>query len=264
MLPAPTQRKRGLSQSSSSSDEAADARPKRFKSALSSTILDGEGAREAVQSTSPSSTSSSEFESDESESEDDASVEGSIGGGSTKEGNDDDGDKSDSNASSYIPSRCERQAARAMKTPSESSQSSRSSPESSPNPWARDSSQRESGDLASARPASPARLGKPAIGPVQNRAAEGSIMSRLSQFLPEMVAANKILEADRTAGTLESKQIEMVKEGERHIEMNLGLGVLEHKEDNQGDETDDLKRKDAMQHMMGIEEETPKPSIQEL
>ncbi|KAI9796083.1 MAG: hypothetical protein M1833_006505 [Piccolia ochrophora] len=57
--------------------------------------------------------------------------------------------------------------------------------------------------------------------------------ARLKDFLPALEAANATLEAQDAA----SRSIEHVREGEAHIEMNLGLGVLEEKRSGSEDES---------------------------
>ncbi|RPA95219.1 hypothetical protein L873DRAFT_1557377, partial [Choiromyces venosus 120613-1] len=65
------------------------------------------------------------------------------------------------------------------------------------------------------------------------------LMSRLNAFLPAMEAANKDLQAEIEAGTVEKRNIEALDgEEERYIEMNLGLGVLEEKKKKDGDASD--------------------------
>ncbi|KAI9882720.1 MAG: hypothetical protein M1823_005526 [Watsoniomyces obsoletus] len=58
------------------------------------------------------------------------------------------------------------------------------------------------------------------------------LLTRLQSFIPELAQANQELDTDRLEGRLESKQLDRVDEGESHIEMNLGLGVLEDKRDD--------------------------------
>ena len=53
--------------------------------------------------------------------------------------------------------------------------------------------------------------------------------SEFETFLVKMALANEDLEHERRNGTLEKRNIESVEEGARHVEMNLGLGVLEEK-----------------------------------
>ncbi|KAL0078205.1 hypothetical protein F4703DRAFT_1879197 [Phycomyces blakesleeanus] len=64
------------------------------------------------------------------------------------------------------------------------------------------------------------------------------IMSRLQAFLPQIQAANASLQNMKP----EDLDIEQVEEDEQYIEMNLGLGVYEHKRevsDSEDDEDDD-------------------------
>ncbi|KAK3708586.1 hypothetical protein LTR37_011481, partial [Vermiconidia calcicola] len=61
------------------------------------------------------------------------------------------------------------------------------------------------------------------------------LKARLSSFLPQFADANRLL----TSGA-ERHNIEDVEEDEQHIEMNLGLGVLEE----QGDSDDDSSNED--------------------
>jgi len=71
-----------------------------------------------------------------------------------------------------------------------------------------------------------------------------SLIQRLQHFIPEMKAANQELEKERAAGTLERRNIEKVEDEEgQHIEMNLGLGVLEEKDPDQ--ESDDDNQSDG-------------------
>ena len=84
------------------------------------------------------------------------------------------------------------------------------------------------------------------------------LLSRINSFLPDLVAANALLEDDRRAGRLAERELENVEEGEGYIEMvrvrgftmgelsliamedqNLGLGVLEEKRPDDGDSSSD-------------------------
>jgi hypothetical protein len=63
---------------------------------------------------------------------------------------------------------------------------------------------------------------------------DSTVASKLPGFLAQMRAANQELEEEKSAGTLANRRIELdesdsAAEGEQHIEMNLGLGVLEEK-----------------------------------
>ncbi|KAH7083984.1 hypothetical protein FB567DRAFT_561890 [Paraphoma chrysanthemicola] len=84
----------------------------------------------------------------------------------------------------------------------------------------------------------------------------------LKEFLPQLKAANDELEAQRKAGTLDSKMIDAGEEedAEQYIEMDLGLGVLEEKDPNADDDSssdsDDTldgneKEKDVLGKLMG-------------
>ncbi|KAI5811104.1 hypothetical protein DFH27DRAFT_605210 [Peziza echinospora] len=56
------------------------------------------------------------------------------------------------------------------------------------------------------------------------------ILSRISQFLPQLQAANQALQEDISSGKIDEKRIENVgKDEETYIEMNLGLGVFEER-----------------------------------
>lgn len=95
-----------------------------------------------------------------------------------------------------------------------------------------------------------------------------SLAAKLNAFLPRMAAANAELESVKERGLLQERNIEQVDEGERYIEMDLGLGVLEEKQDgassgseNDGDESEAGStrskssirsgRKDTMAVLMG-------------
>ncbi|KAH7067262.1 hypothetical protein BKA63DRAFT_570572 [Paraphoma chrysanthemicola] len=98
------------------------------------------------------------------------------------------------------------------------------------------------------------KLDKDELGP--------DIGSFLKEFLPQLKAANDELEAQRKAGTLDSKMIDAGEEedAEQYIEMDLGLGVLEEKDPNADDDSssdsDDTldgneKEKDVLGKLMG-------------
>jgi hypothetical protein len=65
------------------------------------------------------------------------------------------------------------------------------------------------------------------MSPSHFQAGSGDLRTRLSAFLPQLAQANKVLEDGQ-----EIHNMEDVEEDEQHIEMNLGLGVLEEKYDN--------------------------------
>ncbi|KAL7276117.1 hypothetical protein RUND412_000907 [Rhizina undulata] len=60
---------------------------------------------------------------------------------------------------------------------------------------------------------------------------QNPLLARLHSFLPELRASNQQLELEQANGTIADRVIENVGEDdEQYIEMNLGLGVLEHKD----------------------------------
>jgi hypothetical protein len=63
---------------------------------------------------------------------------------------------------------------------------------------------------------------------------DSNVASKLPGFLAQLRAANEELEEEKSAGSLANHRIEIdesdsAAEGEQHIELNLGLGVLEEK-----------------------------------
>ena len=86
----------------------------------------------------------------------------------------------------------------------------------------------------------PAALPRPRPSASRNQSwttALNARSSRLEKFLARMAASNAEIEQEKVNGTLSKRDIENVGEGEEHIEMNLGLGVLEEKgEDESGEE----------------------------
>lgn len=104
-----------------------------------------------------------------------------------------------------------------------------------------------------------------------------SLMSKLPSFLAQMDAANQELEAEKAAGTIAARRLEIEdnEEGsksEQYIEMNLGLGVLEEKTgdsdtSSEGESSDD---EDIMDKLMGTDKDNAeevdkkKAGIQEL
>ena len=68
---------------------------------------------------------------------------------------------------------------------------------------------------------------KPRIGYMGAAEAPVDLKARLASFLPQMAEANHELERD-----MAGQSMEVVEDGEAHIEMNLGLGVLEEKDDD--------------------------------
>lgn len=67
---------------------------------------------------------------------------------------------------------------------------------------------------------------------MQTEVVEGAqdLRSRLDSFLPQLAASNEVLSSGRA-----NFNIEDVEDGEQHIEMNLGLGVLEEKRHDSAD-----------------------------
>lgn len=61
-----------------------------------------------------------------------------------------------------------------------------------------------------------------------------SLEDRLKSFLPQLAEANSKLDQDGGKG----QNIEDVKDDEPHIEMSLGLGLLEEKSGKEGEEED--------------------------
>ncbi|KAH7384108.1 hypothetical protein DE146DRAFT_636250 [Phaeosphaeria sp. MPI-PUGE-AT-0046c] len=112
------------------------------------------------------------------------------------------------------------------------------------------------------------RLDKNDMGP--------DIRDFLKGFLPQLKAANEELVAHRKAGTLKSREIDMVDapEEEEYIEMDLGLGVLEEKKSNAHDSSDsdsddtmadDDKETHVLSKLMGrVDNTKDAPGIQEV
>ncbi|PNS19255.1 hypothetical protein CAC42_2432 [Sphaceloma murrayae] len=69
------------------------------------------------------------------------------------------------------------------------------------------------------------------------------LKERLAAFLPQMKAANDSLEELKQSGRLKEVVLDDVEEGRPHIEMNLGLGVLEEQRD--GDSSSGSDDEDA-------------------
>lgn len=112
------------------------------------------------------------------------------------------------------------------------------------------------------------RINKDDMGP--------DIRDFLKDFLPQLKAANEELVAHRKAGTLKSREIDMVDapEEEEYIEMDLGLGVLEEKNPSADDSSDsdsdesmadgDDKETDRLRKLMGQNTTKKAPVIQEV
>ncbi|KAK3067944.1 hypothetical protein LTR53_014865 [Teratosphaeriaceae sp. CCFEE 6253] len=75
---------------------------------------------------------------------------------------------------------------------------------------------------------------KPAMAETKHALLSGAqeLSARISALLPQLAAANTELEHEGGGYTMEE-----VEEGEQHIEMNLGLGVLEEKSDDERDDS---------------------------
>ncbi|KAK0507676.1 hypothetical protein JMJ35_009565 [Cladonia borealis] len=72
------------------------------------------------------------------------------------------------------------------------------------------------------------------------------LQSRLQTLLPKLESANQELEIEKAEGRLGERDIEKVEEeGERYIEMELGLGVLEEKGDGEGEERGEGEEKEG-------------------
>ncbi|KAI6884476.1 hypothetical protein KC318_g6689 [Hortaea werneckii] len=67
------------------------------------------------------------------------------------------------------------------------------------------------------------------------------LQSRLSAFLPQLAAANQQLQTDGGGHSFED-----VEDGEQHIEMNLGLGVLEEKRDDGSSSSEESSDEDEV------------------
>lgn len=103
---------------------------------------------------------------------------------------------------------------------------------------------------------------------------ESPVASILPEFLAQMEAANKELEIERAAGTLDARRLEIddTKDGSesgQYIEMNLRLGVLEEKNgDASSSESESNEGEDqgVMQKLMGVnaKDDTPKARIEEV
>lgn len=90
----------------------------------------------------------------------------------------------------------------------------------------------------------------------------------LKEFLPQLKAANDELEAKKKAGTLKNMDSMEGVEDKDYIEMDLGLGVLEMKDDqDSGDEMDTEdgeKEKDILGKLMGREKTGKTTIVQEV
>ncbi|KAI9743157.1 MAG: hypothetical protein M1818_003452 [Claussenomyces sp. TS43310] len=103
------------------------------------------------------------------------------------------------------------------------------------------------------------------------------VLSMLPEFLARMGAANEELEVEKAAGNLDAHRLEIREnEGEsssgQYIEMNLGLGVLEEKNEisssSSSEDTDsDGSGQGVMQKLLGVKgatDDATKPKIEEV
>ena len=81
---------------------------------------------------------------------------------------------------------------------------------------------------------------KPKIGDDGVLVGALDIKARLSAFLPQLAAANSELDKDGACHSMED-----VEDGEQHIEMNLGLGVLEEKQEGDSSSSDESSECDS-------------------
>ncbi|KAJ4290461.1 hypothetical protein N0V90_010678 [Kalmusia sp. IMI 367209] len=100
----------------------------------------------------------------------------------------------------------------------------------------------------------------------------------LKDFLPKLKAANEELEAQKKAGRIQSSEVageENEDNEEQYIEMNLGLGVLEEKDDNmdgreasdsesESKDGDQSNEKDILGKLMGRDKLEERVGIQEV
>jgi len=80
---------------------------------------------------------------------------------------------------------------------------------------------------------------KPPIGNNSDLTAAQQLQARIAALLPQLQAANEEL-IDGAPG----QSMEDVDDGEQHIEMNLGLGVLEEQREGDSDSSDDSSDSD--------------------
>lgn len=74
---------------------------------------------------------------------------------------------------------------------------------------------------------------KPSIQPMNNADGHEDLRARIAAFLPQMKEANSLL-----ASATGQYSMEDVEDGEQHIEMNLGLGVLEEQREDEHSSSD--------------------------
>ncbi|KAF2202790.1 hypothetical protein GQ43DRAFT_298999 [Delitschia confertaspora ATCC 74209] len=124
----------------------------------------------------------------------------------------------------------------------------------------------------------PAEKPKMRLSEIGNNVSD--LKARLQSFLPQLKAANEELERERRAGTLKNRVIEGDEGGGEYIEMDLGLGVLEHKghngedkesedeseddEDNADENKERSNEKDILGKLMGQNRRKAPAAIQEV
>ncbi|KXS94373.1 hypothetical protein AC578_6591 [Pseudocercospora eumusae] len=81
---------------------------------------------------------------------------------------------------------------------------------------------------------------RPSIDPARLKSYAKELQARLDEFMPRLRQANSDLAAKGSNLSMED-----VAEGEQHIEMNLGLGVLEQKDDQNNKPGDIAVRAEA-------------------
>lgn len=82
---------------------------------------------------------------------------------------------------------------------------------------------------------------KPEMNGQSSTESARDLQSRLTAFLPQLAAANQQLETDGGGHSIED-----VEDGEQHIEMNLGLGVLEEKRDDGSSSSEESSDEDEV------------------
>ncbi|KAF2156945.1 hypothetical protein K461DRAFT_289309 [Myriangium duriaei CBS 260.36] len=96
------------------------------------------------------------------------------------------------------------------------------------------------------------------------------LRARLAAFLPQLKAANETLEAQRREGKLPVLELDDAST-EPHIELDLGLGVLEERRpgdtDNNSESEDEQQpdtERDVLGRLMGAERKDGKKGIEEV
>ncbi|KAK5133326.1 hypothetical protein LTR08_007851 [Meristemomyces frigidus] len=156
-------------------------------------------------------------------------------------------------SNSSAPSSCSVSEASALQSSPAASDRSRHSSASSMHPDVDDGSESSvssSSDESSEEASEDEERVVPVGGPKKPEIADDGMLvgahdfkARLSAFLPRLAAANSELDKDGAGHSMED-----VEDGEQHIEMNLGLGVLEEKQagdSSSSDESSDCDSEDA-------------------